>query len=254
MSGVLCCGTRREGKTTLAIHLARQWSPTVVAWDPRGSVRGLVGPTESLEVRTPDELRAHLESGDYLANEEHGNLILVYRSETEDGFAELCEVLFPPYFEGYQGGLALIVDEAGTLQTAHAIHPALNRVIGQCPDTILVVQTTHMISEWHGKSRSCMNEMFLFRQVGARNWQVVAENCGDDVAEQCVNLPPHHLVHYWFDRREGLQWELWDQPPVWALNSLDTTLAPGVESEPDEVSATGEGEAESEEPWRTSMT
>lgn len=252
MSGVLCCGTRREGKTSLAIHLARQWSPTNIAWDPRGSISKILGPGQFVEVRTPDELREQLESGAYL---EPTPKVLIYRSESEEGFQELCDVLFPPFFEGYEGGLALIVDEAGTLQTAHAIHPALNRVIGQCPDSVLVVQTTHMISEWHGKSRSCMNEMFLFRQVGSRNWTVVAENCGDDVAEQTRNLPPHHLVHYWFDRREGLQWELWDDPSVWALDSNAPTIVQdlpdedGVSVEPPE--SDDEGEVP---PWHTNTS
>jgi hypothetical protein len=200
----------------LAIHLARQWSPTIVAWDPRGSIAKLLGSDESIEIHTPQELTEQLESGEYLEPEPR---ILVYRSESEDGFEELCNVLFPPYFEGFQGGIAVIVDEAGTLQSAHSINPALNRIIGQSPDTVLVVQTTHMISEWHGKSRSCMNEMFLFRQVGARNFQVVAENCGEDVALECENLSPHHCVHYWFDRREGLQWEVWNDPSLWALDS-----------------------------------
>ena len=254
MSGVLCTGTRREGKTTLAIHLAREWSQTVVAWDPRASIKKLLG-DDAIEVRSGEELRAHLETGDYL-EDEHGNpypipKVLIYRSESEDGFQELCDVLFPPFFEGYQGGLALIVDEAGSLQTSHSIHPALNRAIGQCPDTVLIVQTTHMISEWHGKSRSCMNEMFLFRQVGARNWDVVAENCGDDVAEQTQNLPPHHLVHYWFDRRDGIQWELWDNPSIWALNSVDSTLNDGVESESEETSTVDSSTEGSEGPWHT---
>lgn len=254
MSGVLCCGTRREGKTTLAIHLAREWSPTVAAWDPRGSIAKIVGLGNYIEVRTPEEMRQHLTAGDYL-HDENGNTfptpkILVYRSESEDGFQELCDVLFPPYFEGFQGGLALIVDEAGTLQSPHQIHPALNRVIGQCPDSILVVQTTHMISEWHGKSRSCMNELFLFRQIGARNWQIVAENCGDDVAEQCMHLKPHHLVHYWFDRQDGIQWELWDRPEVWELNSLDNTLVDGVQEEPSEQPA-GNDDLGVEGPWHT---
>jgi len=246
MSGVLCCGTRREGKTTLALYLARAWSPTIVVWDPRGSIMKMLGAGNYVEVHSGSELREQLETGEYLRD--GVARILIFRSESENAFQELCDTLFPPYFEGYSGGIVLIVDEAGTLQSPHQIHSGLNRVIGQCPDTVLVIQTTHMISEWHGKSRSCMNEMFLFRQVGSRNWQVVAENCGDDVAEQTRNLPPHHLVHFYFDRRDGEQWELWDDPTVWALGNAGT-----VADNPDEKNSEKELDNENEEGAESSV-
>lgn len=234
MSNVLVCGTRKTGKSTLALYLAMQWRGTVVIFDPRGSYRGV-----GLQCPDVATLMQHLEDGDYFAKD--GTVIpLVYHvdDDPEKSFSQLCSALFPPRFEGFSGRIALIVDESRTVQSHNSISPALDRLVGQHPiDDVLVIQTTHEIKEWNSKSKSVMDEVYLFFQIGPQNYDRIADLCGDDVADQVSQFAPHakddpvlhHYVHYSF--REffdgGKQWELCSDPEIWFIPLGQQNRLPG---------------------------
>jgi hypothetical protein len=237
MSNVLVCGTRATGKSTKALDLARKFGGTVVIRDSRGSFSQI-----GIQCHSIEELQDHLESGDYVIEKDGVREIqpLVVKIDTldqEKAFTELCDVLFPPNFEGYQGKLAIVIDEAANLQSSQYICPALNRLVGQHPiKDILVIQTTHEIKEWNSKCKSCMEELYLFYQVGTANYDRIEELCGQDVAEQVKSFEPtskddpriHYYVRYSFVEffEVGKRWEVNEDPASWYADLGDQNSLP----------------------------
>lgn len=234
----LVCGTRKTGKSTLALFLALQWGGTVVVFDPRGSYRGV-----GIQCPDLDSLMRHLEDQDYM-DANNNPLPLVYHVDAnpEESFSELCAALFPVRFEGWSGRLALVVDESRNLQSHQFISPALDRLVGQAPiDDVLVIQTTHEIKEWNSKTKSVMDEVYLFYQIGPQNYVRIEELCGSDVAEQVEQFAPHskddpvlhHYVRYSFKEffDDGRQWELCDDPRPWFIPLGEQNRLPGNREE-----------------------
>jgi hypothetical protein len=238
----LVCGTRKTGKSTLALFLASQWGGTVVIFDPRGSYRGV-----GIQCPDIDSLMQHLEDMDYIENGIPCPLVYHVDADAEKSFADLCARLFPPRFEGWSGRIALIVDESRNLQSHQFISPTLDRLVGQAPiDDVLVIQTTHEIKEWNSKTKSVMDEVYLFYQVGPQNYSRIEELCGTDVADQVQDFAPHskddpvlhHYVRYSFREffDEGRQWELCDDPRIWYIPLGAQNRLPGNRDTDGEVS------------------
>jgi hypothetical protein len=236
---LLICGRREEGKTTLAMHLARQRHKGIVVFDPRAMIQGVV-------VYSPDELRSAIEEKAW----QRGPIVYRYDSpEHEEQFAQVTEVLFPPRFP--VGGFAFIVDEAGMLQTPNSIDENLSRVIKQHPtfpprESVTIIQTSHRLSEFHGASKALMNELYIFQTTHPRDLDTLAEHTDGqtEIAEAVKALPRHHCVRYKYDRQaDGQpQWEAWNDPAAWYVptvsggkNSLDTDDVTMVTMEPDPV-------------------
>lgn len=209
-------GTREEGKTTLAMALAQRRYEAVIAFDPRGLIEA---PEENI-VRSPEELEEAIEK------EKWRNGPVVYRVDSmdlDDDFAEFCSVLFPPNFP--HGGFAVVVDEAGLLQSANSMRPDLFRIIKTHPTkppSVLIIQTMHTLSETYGKTRSLINEYYIFRLTARNDLDAVATLVGvraPEVTELVADLPQHHCIRFINSRvPEGQsQWELWDQPELWHI-------------------------------------
>jgi hypothetical protein len=235
---ILVCGVRQTGKSTLALYIAKQWGGTVVIWDPRGSFAAA-----GFQCHSVEQLLDYLESGDYIV-EVKGKRVpypLVYHvdGDPEESFNELCAALFPPMFTKWKGKVALIIDEAANLQSPHQINPALNRLVGQAPiHDILVVQTAHELTEWHSKGKSVMDELYMFYQIGPKNYQRMVDLCGEEVAETVQGFEPkskgdprlHHCVRYSFKEiltADGKRWEVWDEPEVWFADLGQQNRLPG---------------------------
>jgi hypothetical protein len=210
-------GQREEGKTTLALYLARQHNPAVIVFDPRGNIEGAV-------VWGPDEMEQAIQERVYEDEP------IVYRYDSEDPdeeFSDFCMVLFPPRFP--RGGFSVVIDECNMLQNANSIHPALRRAIKQHPTkpperSVAIIQTTHVLGEFNSKSRSLMNELYMFRIQGVRDLKVVEEHTGNQqVAEIVKNLPQHHCVRYLYSRQaEGKpEYYVWSDPTVWNNAATD---------------------------------
>jgi hypothetical protein len=231
----LVCGTRGTGKSTLALKLANDWGGTVVIFDPRGSYA-----STGVQCATVDELIEHLRENDYV-DDEGVAVPLVFHpdADPEESFTQLCAALFPPQFVGFRGRIALLVDESRNLQGPNSICPALDRLVGQAPrDDVLVIQTTHEIKEWNSKSKSVMDEVYLFYQVGPQNYDRIADLCGDEVAETVQGFKPrsrkdpilHHCVHYSFReqlRDDGESWVVIDDPRQWYIPLGEQNRLPG---------------------------
>jgi len=212
----IAVGGREEGKSTLALFLAYTTHKAVFVFDPRGMFSGHV-------VNSPDELSEAIDERIY----EDGEPI-VYRFDSADpnaietAFEDMCSVLFPPQFT--KGGFALIVDEAGELQAANSINPALRRAIAQHPtkglERVHIVQTSHRLAEYHGKVKTCLNDLYIFRTKNPRDHAALVDFTGEpELVEIVSELPKHHLIHYKFARQDNgvPQFDLWDDPARWYI-------------------------------------
>lgn len=235
---IICCGRREEGKTTLAIALAKQRHKAVVVFDPRAMCVGV-------PVYGVDDLEEVIQSG------EHDGAVIAYRfddGEVDCELENLCDFLFPPRFT--KGAFALVIDEAGSrkIQTYNTIHPALDRAVRQHPTqppdyAVTVIQTSHRLADFHGASKSLMDELYIFNTSAPRDLQALEEHtqCPELVA-QVRTLPKHHCIRYMYARQEGNdpQFEVWDQPDSWFLPATTTASTTVViaEEETEDADAT----------------
>jgi hypothetical protein len=196
----------KEGKTTFALYLAKQWSPGTIVWDPRHMIDGSVFVSDS------DELEDAIYEGEWK------NGPIVYRPDglnLSDEFDAMCTVLFTPP-ERF-GPYALIIDEASDMQSSHKIAPHLSRCIRQHPRNVLVIQTTHSLQDWHRASRDLTNELYCFRQVGL-SLKAVVDFCdgSEEMYNTIKNLPRHHLIKVNFESSsEDDEFVLIDDPEEW---------------------------------------
>jgi hypothetical protein len=225
---ILCCGRMKEGKTSFALWLARNWKAgCVVAFDPRHMIDEEMaehaGFNEIEIVEDAEELQRAIE--EVQAGNEHreeddrrGTVLIVFRPSGFDlgsQFDEMAGVLFEPP-EKYHNW-ALVVDEAATLQSAHNIAPHLSRAVRQHPRSVLIIQTTHSLQDWHRASKDLQSHLFCFRLMG-RSLKSVVEFCdaSEEMEETIKTLPPHHLVHVNFESHAGApEFTVIDDPSMW---------------------------------------
>lgn len=214
---IVVSGTRGEGKSTLSLYLARQFADTIVIVDPRGTYSAV-----GIECFDVDELLDHIDEQDYLPSKDNGitrplPLVMRFDGPTPAMFSDVAVRLFPLYFR-FKGKVAIVIDEARELQSPHWIDEQLNRLVRQGPmSRLCVIQNTHQMMDWNSATKSVTDDFYIFRQLGPRNYKVMSEHFGPDIAEIAANLPLHHLVHCYFDRRNGSDQthEIWDDPSVW---------------------------------------
>jgi hypothetical protein len=164
-------GRREEGKTTLAMYIARKKYGAVAVYDPRGMIEGVI-------CNGPDDLEAAITEGRWKEGP------LVYRCVSSDNKAEfdaMCSVLFPPGFT--RGGFAVVVDESGLLQSSQGIHPELLRIVKQHPtypprESVMVIQTNHRLAEFNNSCKALMDELYIFQTTLPRDLDVLEEHTG----------------------------------------------------------------------------
>lgn len=177
----------------------------MVIFDPRGMFSGF-------RCDTADEVADAIQAREW----ERSVIILTPEGDPMDGFAELCDVLFPPQFTLSDFGL--VIDEAGMLQSSHSSHPALARAVAQHPHRgITIIQNTHRLPEIHGKSKALMDDLYIFKTTHPGDLATLLDFVEGDseVIERVQTLPPHHCIHYTYRREAGAQWEVLDRPEVW---------------------------------------
>jgi hypothetical protein len=212
----------KEGKTSFALWLARNWKAgCTVAFDPRHMIDEEMGQHAGFEeiiiVENAEELQTAIE--DIQGRQETVEpTLIVYRPSGFDlgsQFDEMAQVLFEPP-ERYHNW-TLIVDEAATLQSAHSIAPHLSRAVRQHPRSVLIIQTTHSLQDWHRASKDLQSHLFSFRLMG-RSLKSVVEFCdaSEEMEETIKTLPPHHLVHVDFEAHAGgPEFVVIDDPSIW---------------------------------------
>ena len=194
----LVVGRREEGKTTLAKWLLEQRHAGGIAYDPRGMIEGRV------IVHDLDSLEAEMRSG-----REGWIVFRPAGKEASEDFAEVCDFLFPAGDAHHWRAFGFLVDEAGELQSANQIHPALRRAIAQHyrsgDESVSLVQTSHRLPEFHGKSRALMDNLYIFQTTHPGDLKTLEDYTGDaQISEIVATLPKHHCVRYKFARQPAL--------------------------------------------------
>jgi len=199
----LVTGRRRQGKSTLARHLARQRTKAVIAFDPNRQFRSF------FQVRDIEQLEDEMYSKDHL------ELSYVPSDESiDDEFSAFADVLWR------YGNYSLIVDEAQRLQKGRYIHPKLDKLLRQgptekdYPETIHIIQTCHRPSDISTVGRSLCNDHFFFRITLQSDLDVIEEEDGTAARTAVEGLTEnsYQLIHYSLDHDTV---ELWDNPKAW---------------------------------------
>jgi hypothetical protein len=235
---ILVCGRMKEGKTSFALWLARNWKAgCVVAFDPRHMIDQEMakhaGFDETIIVEDSETLQRIIEEVQDADPERRGTVLIVFRPSGFDlasQFDEMAGTLFEPP-ERYHNW-ALVVDEAATLQSAHNIAPHLSRAVRQHPRSVLIIQTTHSLQDWHRASKDLQSHLFCFRLMG-RSLKSVVEFCdaSEEMEETIKTLPPHCLVHVNFESHAGApEFAVMNDPSLWwdgeTTEEVDTKIAP----------------------------
>lgn len=205
---VLVCGRMKEGKTTLAIYLAYEWSNGVVIWDPRH----MISWPNATYVSEADELE------DVIADRAWERGPIIFRPDglrLEDQFEEVCDVLFDP--PQRYANWSFVVDEASGLQSANRINDYLSKCIRQHPRSVLVIQTTHSLQDWSRTSKDLMSCLYCFRLMGRSLKAVIDYSDGSDRLEETIkNLPRHHVVRINFEASDdNTEFTVLDDPTLW---------------------------------------
>jgi hypothetical protein len=199
----------KQGKTTLAMYLARQRGFAVVAWDPRNMIPG------DVVCWSPDELQEAIEL--MKEGEIPSNSVIVYRFDSVDVYGEfnaMCAVLFPPGCS--LGSFSLVVDEAAQLQKSNWILPSFDRAIRQHPRSVDIYQTTHSLQDFFRSSRDNVTDIYTFALMGKSLDSVIDFTEGDDETRQMIRSLGNHEYAHW-DHASGL-WETC--PPIVLTQSI----------------------------------
>ena len=82
-------------------------------------------------------------------------------------------------------GFTLLVDEASQLQGPSFIEPQLDRFVRMAPGGgVPIIQTMHRPRDSNGLCRSLASDWYIFRTMLGRDVQVIAEHCGEELAQR----------------------------------------------------------------------
>ena len=184
-------GKREQGKSTLALKLALDWSPRVVIYDPRRQFE--------LGYVTSDP-REFL----YLADEAPADVI-IYWPLTDNDDAEFVPIADEMYARGFRSNPAqrfsFLVDEAQDLAKTGEAAKALSRVVRKTKtDTLAVLLTFHRPADVGTIFKALPTDLYCFRQTLSNDLEWLADNVGEEVAEKARTLPDHHFIHVLIDK------------------------------------------------------
>jgi len=199
----LIYGTRKQGKSTLAVALAVSEHDRVVIFDPRGTFPVF----QSFQI---EEIHGRLAS--------HRGGIQFTRvgpydtDEVSDAFAEFTRVTRE------QENISVIVDEAHMLQGGNSLDPNLDRWNRESSSSVAVIQTTHRIVDAHPDSRYHADNVFFFYAYLPRELKTIRENFGDDVAQMVPSLKRHQVIH-WHKATGGIPvFVVWERGEEWYID------------------------------------
>jgi len=185
----LVIGYRAQGKSTLALALARVHHPNVVIWDPRAQYAG------GVVIHRASDLKLWLEDDDRMD-------ILIFQPEIgsdKPGKSEQFSELVAIIREGHWGNFSIIVDEAHELQRPQGINPELDWLMRQAPREgpaeITVIQTCHALVDYHPTVHRLISDAFIFNSRYARDLPRIEEHYGASVAAVSSRLKRYEVVH-----------------------------------------------------------
>ena len=207
MLGVVI-GRRRQGKSTLALALAKAKRQTVIVFDPNDQY----GKLEHVALKSfPGWMEAS----------HPGSVCRILPSDPKADFDALTATLDGGHWAW--GEYTLIVDECSMLMSSTYVHPVLERYARTSPKDVHTILTTHRAVDVNTLYRALATDWFFFHQHLDRDVENISDNFGADVAVESRSLPEYHLIHYWLDPGGLPRHETWDKPQEWFIDIGRTT-------------------------------
>jgi hypothetical protein len=189
----LITGRRGKGKTTLAMHKARQKHKGVFVWDPGANFE--VGSIVSHPVDFQEAIDRDVSP-------------IVYQPED-------IEQDFYVFAHGVFGtrNVSVVVDEASFLQSPHVLHQALDQLVrfGRRRKIDLFL-TQHRMADCNGLLLELVTEFSFFSTKFPRSLERIAEYTTDEIAGRVAQLPDFHFLNY--EVESGL-WLVNSHPDSW---------------------------------------
>lgn len=194
-------GRRRQGKSTLALALARTHQMTTLVFDPNdqyGNIEIITDLEEWMSNATPDSI------GRVLAT---------------DPVAD-----FENMTQGLDGGewrwseYSFVIDECSMLMSPGYLHPGMERYARTSPKDVQVILTTHRIVDVHTLYRSLATDWFVFHQYMERDIEYLSDQFGPAFAEECKTLGLYHVNHHWLAPGGEPRSEIWADPEEWYID------------------------------------
>jgi len=191
-------GRRRQGKSTLALSLAKNTGKTTIVFDPNdqyGNLEIIGNVAEWMEAAEPTSV---------------GRILPVDPvADFETLIAELDGG------EWRWGEYALVVDECSMLMSPSKVHPALERYARTSPKDVDTILTTHRSVDVNTLYRALATDWFVFHQYLDLDLQYLEDQFGSEFAEQCKVLETYHVNHHWLDPGGAPRSEIWADPEIW---------------------------------------
>lgn len=194
-------GRRRQGKSTLALSLAKSQKKTIIVFDPNN---------QYTNVPIIGEVNAWMEDSG------PASIGRILPADPAADWAALADQLDGGAWRW--GDYTLILDECSMLMSPNKIEDHLERYARTSPKDVSVILTTHRSVDVHPLFRSLSTDWFLFHQFQDRDLEVIADNFGPDVARASAELPEYHAIHFWLATGGAPEWNVWDKPEAWYID------------------------------------
>jgi hypothetical protein len=171
----LCIGRREQGKSTLAYHLALQSSTRVIV-DPRALFE------------TSSDILPNA-NGLYDLLDTRQEIIVQPEEETNEIFEAVCVEVKDWLQENPDEPFALLGDEARFFDTPSYIPSSLDWILRMSSRKLVhAIFTMHRPVDISVDIRAIADYWFIFHTTQEHDLKVIAERCGQEVAELVSNL------------------------------------------------------------------
>lgn len=200
-------GRRRQGKSTLALALAKAKRQTILIFDPNNQFGA---------IPAIDDIETWLESAD-----EKSIGRIIPNPPVEDAWAELADILDGGKWEWAE--YTLILDEASMLMSPHQLDDRLERFARTSPKDVHLILTTHRARDINPLFRALATDWFVFQTNIALDIETLRKNFGDEMAQIVPTLPKYHVAHYWLSDGGEPKIDVWNKPLEWYIDIGRTT-------------------------------
>lgn len=194
-------GRRRQGKSTLALALAKSSQRSVIVFDPNDQY-GQIEEIEDLEnwmgISAPGSV-GRIQAENPIADWEY------IISELDGGDWKWSEYV-------------LLVDECSMLMSPGKVHPGLERYARTSPRDVDVILTTHRTVDVHTLFRALATDWYIFNQHLDRDVETIAGTFGQELAQTSTTLANYHLIHFWLGPGGDPLWKKWTNPKAWYID------------------------------------
>lgn len=231
---ILVIGRKGQGKSTLALSLAKQVQEktgnahVIPVFDPKYTYKSLPHTSDpetfSKMLERPGFAVAFRPAPSGGSDEKSGDVMTAE-------FAAFMDAISIEEHLGREqnasrknlGPVVVILDEVWFLQSGNQIDPRLDMLIRLSDSKMLfLILAAHRPTDFSPRIRAQADEIYFFQQVLPGDLAAIRDLCGDAVADQVATLPKHHVLRYSVPDNRA---EVWSDPSAWYLEISAANLA-----------------------------